>query len=847
MIPLISKNQNIFDQNYKSVLGMINDDEGFKELEETVLNEELNDPKVIDHLKELLLISKVGSLVNGVIIDDFFSLYELMEATSSQDNWTNIGFFNNLIPKNQEETSEHKYNERVKPLENDATGLKNNISSSSISLSLALINKSIVEENIISKETKKIELKIEENIILKEENKTEVKEEDNAISKKNTRIEVEAVNDVPVIKVIKTDLKEDASETIIANAKDLEGDIRAKLSAQNGKVIIDENGNIKYTPNKDFSGVDTVIIEVKDEDNAVSKETLRIEVEAVNDEVNIKLDVSSSMKKNDFNYFEYIEELKDIDNKKNTVKGSENINGSNKDDLVIGSEETDNIISEEGDDLIFSGAGSDSINAGQGNDVIFSGRGSDAINGEIGFDTVVYIGNKSDYEISIYGKDLFYIRAINDKYKDVTAGYEELKNIEKLVFEDAAYIFNGRAFIKEEVSVHENKINIDISLNDKDSSETFEVIIKGIPEEIIVKNATKNTDGTWSIDTDGLVSYTNEHILISPDNFNASFEIEILVKSKDQDNAIKFTSIKKDLSINYGILDDDMKNNPKYNHSELEGWHIQIDGKNEGEVELIKENSFNARIMGGYENSNKEVGFHGNAILSKTFNLGSNNTNSKVIIEFDFYEIDSWDEDSDSFAIKINDEIISVDRFHGYGENDKYDGGIKTANIGNIDDYYFNNDEKHHYKIEVLSDESGYIKVELISKLDQENTDESWAIGDFSLILNSEQNNSFSAQAQALILDADIDLVNIEKNIDNEISFNFNGANINLDDFIVKEDDEYILFGDFNDSIVLNGGKEHWNKQIDEYIDNEKYEVYSSYDFNSQIKIFIDKDIDIEL
>ena len=38
MIPLITETQNLNNQNYKSILGIVNDEEGFRELEETVLN-----------------------------------------------------------------------------------------------------------------------------------------------------------------------------------------------------------------------------------------------------------------------------------------------------------------------------------------------------------------------------------------------------------------------------------------------------------------------------------------------------------------------------------------------------------------------------------------------------------------------------------------------------------------------------------------------------------------------------------------------------------------------------------------------------------------------------------------
>ncbi|NQY21452.1 MAG: hypothetical protein HRT40_09110, partial [Campylobacteraceae bacterium] len=83
MISLITETQNLTNQNHKSVIGVVNDAEGFRELEETVLNSNYHDDKIIDRLKDLLAESTTSEGINGVIIDDFGSLYALMVAASS--------------------------------------------------------------------------------------------------------------------------------------------------------------------------------------------------------------------------------------------------------------------------------------------------------------------------------------------------------------------------------------------------------------------------------------------------------------------------------------------------------------------------------------------------------------------------------------------------------------------------------------------------------------------------------------------------------------------------------------------------------------------------------------------
>ncbi|MCJ8328075.1 MAG: hypothetical protein MJK08_13350, partial [Campylobacterales bacterium] len=112
MISLITETQNLTNQNHKSVIGVVNDAEGFRELEETVLNSNYHDDKIIDRLKDLLAESTTSEGINGVIIDDFGSLYALMEAASSsgemksdliysQNLNTDIDYKHNLIREKQ--------------------------------------------------------------------------------------------------------------------------------------------------------------------------------------------------------------------------------------------------------------------------------------------------------------------------------------------------------------------------------------------------------------------------------------------------------------------------------------------------------------------------------------------------------------------------------------------------------------------------------------------------------------------------------------------------------------------------------------------------------------------------
>ncbi|MDD2894998.1 MAG: RCC1 domain-containing protein [Aliarcobacter sp.] len=114
--------------------------------------------------------------------------------------------------------------------------------------------------------------------------------------------------------------------------------------------------------------------------------------------------------------------------------------------------------------------------------------------------------------------------------------------------------------------------------------------------------------------------------------------------------------------------------------------------------------------------------------LEKTYIFGSTYANNEVEIEFDFYEIDSWD--MERFQILLNDVLVSEDGFiHDCHDEakDTNDTGIYTLNLGTnytsdgicnnkSSELYGikfskNNDEKYTYKFKGKLDSSGNLKV----------------------------------------------------------------------------------------------------------------------------------------
>lgn len=114
--------------------------------------------------------------------------------------------------------------------------------------------------------------------------------------------------------------------------------------------------------------------------------------------------------------------------------------------------------------------------------------------------------------------------------------------------------------------------------------------------------------------------------------------------------------------------------------------------------------------------------------LEKTYGFGSDYANNEVEIEFDFYEIDSWD--MERFQVLLNDVLVSEDGFiHDCHDavRDTNDTGIYTLNLGanytssgtcnNQGSEWYQkifssrNDEKYTYKFKGKLDSNGNLKV----------------------------------------------------------------------------------------------------------------------------------------
>jgi len=137
--------------------------------------------------------------------------------------------------------------------------------------------------------------------------------------------------------------------------------------------------------------------------------------------------------------------------------------------------------------------------------------------------------------------------------------------------------------------------------------------------------------------------------------------------------------------------------------------------------------------------------FLGNFLIgsstNKTFSF-PDYANNEVEIEFDFYEIDTWD--YEKFIVKLNGETFVDDNFihddHPY-LTDAKDTGEGLQAVASQTDYRNQNDERYHYKLKTKLDANGDLNIDFSTRglveddfgyngwsFAQGITDESWGI-----------------------------------------------------------------------------------------------------------------------
>lgn len=89
------------------------------------------------------------------------------------------------------------------------------------------------------------------------------------------------------------------------------------------------------------------------------------------------------------------------------VSGSDKLDGGSGNDGLFGGLGGDELYGSSGEDKLDGGAGADYLHGGAGNDTILAGAGNDVIDGSADTDTLVFSGNRADYDIALQADGSF--------------------------------------------------------------------------------------------------------------------------------------------------------------------------------------------------------------------------------------------------------------------------------------------------------------------------------------------------------------------------------------------------------------------------------------------------------
>ncbi|RXI43520.1 hypothetical protein CRU99_07145 [Malaciobacter mytili] len=339
MVELISNSQ--------SLIGIIDTKEGLKEFNQIVINNEFNSDNVIASLKEHLSKSSINeNLKDGIIIDDFASLTNSIEATATgTDVKSNSSTFNNneLIAENEnnilegrsrldESLSEGNQNvvdrDKMEELVEEKIIVKAQLSAtSSVSEDGGVITYtvSLVDENgdaAVAKEDVKITLNNGETITIKAGDSTGTAT--TTINKDDVYKESDSIsNSIKEVSGGESFEKLEADDTSVSTTiSDDEDVVKAQLSATSS--VSEDGGVITYT----VSLVD------ENGDAAVAKEDVKITLNN-GETITIKAGDSTGTATTTINKDDVYKESDSISNSIKEVSGGESFEKLEADDTSV--------------------------------------------------------------------------------------------------------------------------------------------------------------------------------------------------------------------------------------------------------------------------------------------------------------------------------------------------------------------------------------------------------------------------------------------------------------------------------------------------------------------------------
>lgn len=567
-----------------------------------------------------------------------------------------------------------------------------------------------------------------------------------------------------------------------------------------------------------------------------------------------------------------------------TNGGNDSINAGSGNDRIYAGDGDDIIEGGAGNDVIAMGAGNDSVSDSSGDDIYLfnKGDGKDTIDDLSGKDTIV-LGEgitKDDLIIKQSGRDLLIGIVDGDnsfeELRDILTiknWSEFLSHIEKFQFSDATeltmtdvYSLLSVGYDETIIWVTENFESGAVGWSDNTTesaseltqflgrfggtggnegvSKTYDFGIANANKQIIIEFDMYEID-SW--DGELFRIFINNNIFISnqlwvdgyaPYVANGDRDLGSktsteqftdwggedihhynLLAQLDEFGKVKlgFGSTLNESLINesWGIDNISIKTLPEY--VLLETFEEGASGWNINTTELSSELS---RFLGRFG------GTGGNEGISKVYDFGSANAGKQITIEFDMYEIDSWD--GEQFKIFLNGVNTVTNNFY---VDDYYtwiyDGGSKTSvNLFSG----WGSEDIHHFTITTTLDENGQVKLGFGTTLDEATTsNESWGVDNITIYMDP------SSYSPPLILDLNSNGMTSISLSESNTYFDYGADGLKEHTAWIEKGDA-LLVRDINNDGIINDGSELFGdhtKLADGSLASDGYAALAGYDTNN--------------
>ncbi|ULN62987.1 VWA domain-containing protein [Vibrio gigantis] len=308
------------------------------------------------------------------------------------------------------------------------------------------------------------------------------------------------------------------------------------FSSVDGTVLYDQNsGEISFTPNSNVTGSASFTYTIVDSSGLTSSATVTATVAPISNGLAVAANLTSVSENVADSIVASIESSlanKTVDptadgddNHLQTTSGAWLDALGGNDTVVYNSGDHMQVLGREGDDIIVGNDGglgvvSENLQGGDGSDILVGGiDASTSINllgddtGESGDDVLI---SRSPTTSTAYyggsGNDVAYLTGQSTDYTFSTVGAPDFRlthtgtgnanhdfySIESLYFSDGKFEVQSGNLVKV-AEVYE--LNIDIDLNDNDGSEQVSsLVVSDVPSDVTLSTGTKQADGTWVID-----------------------------------------------------------------------------------------------------------------------------------------------------------------------------------------------------------------------------------------------------------------------------------------------------------------------------------------------------------